>query len=71
MSYTAFEASKVETIVSSSTNGAGATLKFDTSGIQAIKTTKKNKATYNLSGQQVDSNYQGFVIQGGKKYIQK
>ena len=69
--YTAFEASKVETIVSSSTNGAGATLKFDTSGIQAIKATKENKATYNLSGQQVDSNYQGFVIQGGKKYIQK
>ncbi len=30
-----------------------------------------NMPRYNIKGQQVDSNYKGLVIQGGKKYIQK
>ena len=30
-----------------------------------------NMPRYNINGQQVDSNYKGIVIQGGKKYIQK
>lgn len=30
-----------------------------------------NMPRYNARGQQVDSNYKGLVIQGGKKYIQK
>ena len=30
-----------------------------------------NMPRYNIKGQQVDSNYKGLVIQGGRKYLQK
>ena len=45
------------------------------SGINAIvvkgSELNPNMPRYNINGQQVDSNYKGIVIQGGKKYIQK
>jgi hypothetical protein len=49
---------------------------YDTpSGIQGIiingSELNPNMPRYNIKGQQVDSNYKGLVIQGGKKYIQK
>jgi parallel beta-helix repeat protein len=49
---------------------------YDTSsGIQATivkgSDLNPNMPRYNIKGQQVDSNYKGLVIQGGKKYIQK
>lgn len=49
---------------------------YDTSsGIQGIiidgSDLNPNMPRYNIKGQQVDSNYKGLVIQGGKKYIQK
>jgi pectate lyase len=73
--YTAYDATLVETVVSNESNGAGATLKFDTAGINAIsiKGSELNPKMprYNIKGQQVDSNYKGLVIQGGRKYMQK
>jgi hypothetical protein len=30
-----------------------------------------NMPRYNIKGQQVDSNYKGLVVQGGRKYMQK
>ena len=49
---------------------------YDTSsGIQGViingSDLNPNMPRYNVKGQQVDSNYKGLVIQGGKKYIQK
>lgn len=69
--YTSYDAALVATVVNDESNGAGPTLKLDTSGINAVKATTTDKAIYTLSGQQVDGNYKGIVIQGGKKYMQK
>ncbi len=49
---------------------------YDTSsGIQGViingSDLNPNMPRYNVKGQQVDSNYKGLVILGGKKYIQK
>ncbi len=42
------------------------------SGIQAINAEKNvNAPIYNLSGQRVDAQYKGVVIQNGKKFMQK
>lgn len=42
------------------------------SGIQAINAEKNvNAPIYNLSGQRVDAQYKGVVIQNGKKFLQK
>ena len=45
---------------------------LSTDGIAALKAeAPQNHATYNLAGQQVDSNYKGIVIRNGNKFIQK
>ena len=48
---------------------------IDLEGADAIQTVKAAKkaddAIYNLAGQKVGASYKGFVIKGGKKYIQK
>lgn len=73
--YTPYAANLVESVVSNSENGAGPTLQFTTTGISDITIDNAklnpNMPRYNIKGQQVDSNYKGLVIQGGKKYIQK
>ena len=73
--YDSYDANLVQSTVSNESNGAGATLKFETSGIQGAiidgSNLNPNMPRYNVKGQQVDSNYKGLVIQGGKKYIQK
>ncbi len=71
--YDSYDASLVQSTVSNANNGAGPTLQFtSSSGINTIKTNQRSDMPhYNVKGQQVDSNYKGLVIQGGKKYIQK
>ncbi len=71
--YTAYEATLVESVVSNVDNGAGPTLKFtSSSSINTIKAANlKTAEIYNLRGQRVDESYKGIVIKNGKKYIQK
>lgn len=56
-------------------NATGSFLPLETTptSISTPTTTAKNRgnATYNLSGQRVESNYRGIVIRGGKKYINR
>lgn len=40
-------------------------------GIENVKAANAEGAIFNLAGQQVDANYKGIVIKGGKKMIQK
>ena len=74
--YTAIPSTEVPGLLSSAT-GAGATLTdplaIGTTGIESTTTSILNRKgiIYNLSGQQVDSNYRGIVIKDGHKYIQK
>ena len=48
---------------------------IDLEGLEAIQNVKvaekADDAIYNLAGQKVSASYKGFVIKGGKKYIQK
>ena len=41
------------------------------SGIKTISTTVRSGVVYNLAGQKVDASYNGIVIKGGKKFIQR
>ena len=74
--YTAISSADVPALLTSAT-GAGATLTdpltIGTTGIESPTASVLNKKgyIYNLSGQQVDSNYRGIVIKDGHKYIQK
>lgn len=74
--YTAIPSDDVPALLTSAT-GAGATLTepltIGTTGIETLTATSnaRNGVIYNLSGQQVDSNYRGIVIKNGHKYIQK
>lgn len=74
--YTAIPSTEVPGLLTSAT-GAGATLTdplaIGTTGIESTTTSILNRKgiIYNLSGQQVDSNYRGIVIKDGHKYIQK
>jgi len=74
--YTAIPSADVPALLTSAT-GAGATLTepltIGTTGIETLTATSnaRNGVIYNLSGQQVDSNYRGIVIKNGHKYIQK
>lgn len=74
--YTAIPSADVPALLTSAT-GAGATLTepltIGTTGIEILSATynAKKGIIYNLSGQQVDSNYRGIVIKNGHKYIQK
>ena len=74
--YTAIPSAEVPALLTSAT-GAGATLTepltIGTTGIETINATSNAETgvIYNLSGQQVDSNYRGIVIKNGHKYIQK
>jgi len=43
----------------------------DATGINAISSSTKNAARYNLSGQRVGNDYKGIVIENGKKYLVK
>lgn len=47
--------------------------KLITDGIESVNGCKQtgNDAIYNLAGQQVDKDYKGIVIKGGKKYVVK
>ena len=64
-SYTAYDASQVESVVSNADNGAGATIKFTTSGIQDIKSSAAVIRTeyYTLDGQRLASPGKGINIQ--------
>ena len=74
--YTAIPSAEVPALLTSAT-GAGATLTepltIGTTGIETLNATSNAETgvIYNLSGQQVDSNYRGIVIKNGHKYIQK
>lgn len=74
--YTAIPSAEVPALLTSAT-GAGATLTepltIGTTGIETLNATSNAETgvIYNLSGQQVDSNYHGIVIKNGHKYIQK
>ncbi|MBO5624867.1 MAG: polysaccharide lyase family 1 protein [Prevotella sp.] len=74
--YTAIPSTEVPGLLTSAT-GAGATLTdplaIGTTGIESTTTSILNRKgiIYNLSGQQVDSNYRGIIIKDGHKYIQK
>lgn len=75
-SLTAFDKNEVEAEVSAY---AGATLSIEenqkyTTGLPSVvneRTLNESLPRYNLSGQRVDNNYKGIVIQGGKKYLVK
>ena len=56
---------------------AGQTMKLvekdfgGTAGINTLKTVKQQSTRYNLSGQQVDENYKGVIIENGQKRLNK
>ncbi|MCR5130986.1 MAG: Ig-like domain-containing protein [Prevotella sp.] len=59
-------------VPSSSSTAKGFTLDGESTGISSISTTvDENAPIYNLSGQRVNKNYRGVVIQNGKKYFVK
>lgn len=60
-------------VVVNNVTGSSLPLETTPTSISTPTTTAKNRgnATYNLSGQRVESNYRGIVIRGGKKYINR